>query len=562
VRVLARPKTAENTSFNWWVASNDPALDWGPNRRYSNVEFVRGNLGTPHGDRAKYQMMSGGEIDYDQVESAVDHTGWLPPVSDRAFARNLADGVFARKLLSIGPFDLRPDSSATVTLAIVAATDFHLDPDNFRRYFDPQDPSVFYEHLNFGNLALIAQTAGWVYDTPGIDTDGDGHRGKFRIIDGDTVFYEGDGVPDYRVSPAPPVPRLKYSTAEGKVVLRWNGEFTETSKDPFTALADFEGYRVYMSRTGHLEDYRILAQRDKTDWSRYLWLPGSKRWRLSDPPFILDSLKTMFDSICVANYGFAFHPDSFKIATVDKALLQIVFDERDPAVVDSNYYYFRPYDANQEADDRGLARAVQSGVDVERVIRKPYPDAPPDSVGYREDGSEFYPYYEYEYAIDGLQVAEPIFISVATFDFGYPAIGIGSLESLVNENAIEVWPINAAAIVDSIHPKPGVYPNPYRISDYYNAAAWENPRGLEPDPERARKVTFYNVPDTCTVSIWSLDGDLVRRLEHRADPSSSEATVVVWNLITRNTQAVKTGIYIWSIESRFGTDVGKLIIVK
>ena len=75
-------------------------------------------------------------------------------------------------------------------------------------------------------------------------------------------------------------------------------------------------------------------------------------------------------------------------------------------------------------------------------------------------------------------------------------------------------------------------------------------------------MTFYNVPDTCTVSIWSLDGDLVRKLEHRAHPSSSEATVVVWNLITRNTQAVKTGIYIWSIESRFGTDVGKLVIIK
>ncbi len=37
---------------------------------------------------------------------------------------------------------------------------------------------------------------------------------------------------------------------------------------------------------------------------------------------------------------------------------------------------------------------------------------------------------------------------------------------------------------------------------------------------------------------------------------------VVWNLITRNTQAVKTGIYIWTVESRFGTDVGKLVIIK
>jgi hypothetical protein len=59
-----------------------------------------------------------------------------------------------------------------------------------------------------------------------------------------------------------------------------------------------------------------------------------------------------------------------------------------------------------------------------------------------------------------------------------------------------------------------------------------------------------------------LDGDLVRELHHAAHPSSSDASVVVWNLITRNTQAVKTGIYIWSIESRFGVDVGKLVIIK
>jgi len=38
--------------------------------------------------------------------------------------------------------------------------------------------------------------------------------------------------------------------------------------------------------------------------------------------------------------------------------------------------------------------------------------------------------------------------------------------------------------------------------------------------------------------------------------------VVVWDLITRNTQAVKTGLYIYTIESRYGTDVGKLVVVK
>jgi len=179
------------------------------------------------------------------------------------------------------------------------------------------------------------------------------------------------------------------------------------------------------------------------------------------------------------------------------------------------------------------------------------------------DGTEVeWPFYEYEYVVTGLQVAEPVYLSVTAFDFGNPAADLASLESSPLANAIEVWPIASADTINAERPKPGVYPNPYRLSDDYNAAGWENPRGLEPDPERARKVTFTNVPAKCTISIWSLDGDLVQRLDHDSDPTASDATVAVWNLITRNTQAVKTGIYIYSIESEFGTDIGKLVIIK
>jgi len=193
-----------------------------------------------------------------------------------------------------------------------------------------------------------------------------------------------------------------------------------------------------------------------------------------------------------------------------------------------------------------------------------YPFSKPEdsTLILENDSTVEWPYYEYEYAIDGLQLAEPVFLAVTTFDFGNPAADLSPLESSPLANATEIWPINSATVVAEQRPKPGVYPNPYRLADDYNASRWENPRGLEPDPERARKVTFTNIPDTCAISIWTLDGDLVRRIDHAEPAVSSEATVAVWNLITRNTQAVKTGIYIYTIESRFGTDVGKLVIIK
>jgi hypothetical protein len=195
------------------------------------------------------------------------------------------------------------------------------------------------------------------------------------------------------------------------------------------------------------------------------------------------------------------------------------------------------------------------------VIRKRLPMARPADTVF-ENGIAYPAQYEYEYIVDGLQLAEPVYLAVTAFDFGDPGAGLPPLESSPLGNAEQIWPINSAAVVKSTRPKPGVYPNPYRLAEDYNAEGWEDPARLGTDPERARKVTFTNVPDTCVVSIWSLDGDLVRRLDHAQHPGNSQASVVVWDLITRNTQAIKTGIYIYTIESRFGTDIGKLVIIK
>jgi len=561
---MLSPRIADGSwSFNWWTDTNPVAsgLDWGPVNAGSKVEFQRANLGWPETDRGKYELMTNGENDYPPIETAISHeaSGWLPPPAN---ALDIVDGASLWGLLSFGPYDLDLGDTVSFTLAIVGGENVHPYPAHFSSTFDPYRPDIYMQGLDFSDLIQNAQWAGWMYDTPGVDTDGDGYRGKYYVVDLDTIYYAGDGVPDYTGPPPPPSPSLMADFREGTIYLRWNGRNSETTLDPFLNRRDFEGYRVYMSRTGRNDDWLLLAQRDLVNYARYTWNPARDRWLLRDPPVSRDSLKALYDSSSFATYGYPFEPDSFKVARIDRAFLDIDFDPDRPDRVDSLYLYFAPFDVNATADDASLAAAADAGVGVFGKVRKVYPGADTGDVAIRPDGTEFAPYYEYEYAITDLQVAEPVFLAVTAFDHGDPISGLQPLESAQDANKLDLWPINSAAVVESQRPKPGVYPNPYRISDYYNAAGWENPRGLEPDPERARKVTFTNVPDTCTVSIWSIDGDLVRRLEHRADPSSSEATVVVWNLITRNTQAVKTGIYIYSIESRFGTDMGKLVIVK
>ena len=583
VRVVQAPGDLR-FSFNWWVSNSNASQDWGPNKHDSPVlEHFIGNLGTPTGDLAKYTIMANGEFDFPQWESAIDHSaqGWLPPVSNPALAIDLANGFDTRYLLSFGPFTVAPDSVLPLTIALLAGADFHTDPRNFSQFFDPFDPQPWLDNLNMDDFARNALWAGWVYDTPGFDTDGNGYKGDFRIIDGDTAYYTGDGVPDYQGPPPPPPPsEIRHFTRAGKIVIRWNGRESEIHKDPFSFIEDFEGYRVYMSRTLQLADFALLTQRDNINYVRRLYKRAANRWIVTDPPFTLDSLQALYqDLVDTASYlnswpGWdprpdssnpLFHPDSFKVADVDRALAEVVLDPIDPSKLDTNYYYFTRHSSNDKVDDTLTAYQVDVlGHELTGVIRKPYPLADSrDSILVLADNTEVeWPFYEYEYAIDGLQLAEPVFLAVTSFDFGNPAADLSPLESSPLASAIEIWPLNSAAVVDATRPSPGVYPNPYRLADDYNAAAWENPRGLEPDPERARKVTFTNIPHKCTITIWTLDGDMVRRLDHDVDPGNSDATVAVWDLITRNTQAAKTGIYIYTIESSHGTDVGKLVIIK
>jgi len=54
----------------------------------------------------------------------------------------------------------------------------------------------------------------------------------------------------------------------------------------------------------------------------------------------------------------------------------------------------------------------------------------------------------------------------------------------------------------------------------------------------------------------------VRELIHDKPPSDPTASHEQWNLITRNTQAVVTGLYYFVVESEGRTQIGKFAIIK
>ena len=175
-----------------------------------------------------------------------------------------------------------------------------------------------------------------------------------------------------------------------------------------------------------------------------------------------------------------------------------------------------------------------------------------------EDG--YLKYFEYEYVLRDLLPSRLYFVSVTAFDYGSPGHGLKALETNPTINAVGAYPQNAVALVEEEIPEVVVYPNPYRIDGQYRAYGFEGLGSDRPD-DRVRAIHFTNLPHKCTIKIYSIDGDLIREINH--DCASEDPTCMheQWDLITRNTQAVVSGIYYYVVESEFGNQIGKLVII-
>ncbi len=531
---LRIPEDALQVNFNWWVLSYTQPYDWGPRYKGQTKSvrvFPSGNLGAPRGDRAKYYLMSYPEIDYPSWETALDHTseGWLPPPD---FATNIADGHSVQYVLSFGDFDLAPGQARHFTLAMIVGEDFHIDPSNHAERFDPYAPQSFVANTSFDDLHFNLRWARSIFDNPGIDTNFDGDSGSFYFeidpVSGDStqVFCSGDGIPDFRGATPPPPPEVRVIAEQGKLTVRWNGRDAENFFDTFSRLRDFEGYRVYIARSPTEGDISVLASYDRRNYNRFTYNHAKRRFENVELPFTLDSLRSL--------YGPTFDPHGYP--------------PHAPLHVGNDAYYFTPVDFNYY----DLSDPTQ--------IHRVYPEAENDTSDVDDEGRMRF--YEYQYIIENLQPTIPYWVSVTAFDYGYPAKRLEPLESSPYVNQVKVYAQNQgdAVLDESGKLNVYVYPNPYRLDGDYAGRGLEN-RFDDLSTDRSRTINFANLPHRCTISIYSLDGDLIKRFEHDEPEGSGTASVARFDLITRNTQALVSGLYYWVVESSAGTQVGKLMVI-
>jgi hypothetical protein len=91
-----------------------------------------------------------------------------------------------------------------------------------------------------------------------------------------------------------------------------------------------------------------------------------------------------------------------------------------------------------------------------------------------------------------------------------------------------------------------VVPNPYVIGSGFS------------QPQEGDKIEFVNIPNPCTIRIYTVRGELVKTIR----AGDGVGAIVSWNLVTDYGQYVKSGIYVYHLESPLGNKIGKLAIVR
>jgi hypothetical protein len=96
-----------------------------------------------------------------------------------------------------------------------------------------------------------------------------------------------------------------------------------------------------------------------------------------------------------------------------------------------------------------------------------------------------------------------------------------------------------------------VVPNPYLVSSLYE------PEFGELRYEPLRQIQFIHLPSRCTITIFTVAGDLVKTITH--DSQNGQET---WDLRAEGGRELVTGIYLYLVKSDSGEFLSKFAIIK
>jgi hypothetical protein len=177
--------------------------------------------------------------------------------------------------------------------------------------------------------------------------------------------------------------------------------------------------------------------------------------------------------------------------------------------------------------------------------------------------------YRYRYRMTGLKDGFSYYGAVTSYDMG--DIQVSSLESGIGQNKFQAVPAPAPG---ELRRGVTVFPNPYRVE-----AAWDHGTLV-----RDHFLWFANLPRLAELKIFTLSGDLLYetrfdgssyhgqsarglydpKQDIDTEPPSLSGGTFAWNLITRQGQAIASGLYLFTVEDLESgrTERGKFLVIK
>ena len=177
----------------------------------------------------------------------------------------------------------------------------------------------------------------------------------------------------------------------------------------------------------------------------------------------------------------------------------------------------------------------------------------------------------YFYRIENPPKGVEFYVAVTAWDRGMPEKDLQPLESGrdfdANMKAFFPGP-SAKEKMDNII----VVPNPYIGQSIFDGRREKDEKG-----DRSRRIWFANIPERCTIKIFTLAGDLVDTIHHngnyeediisvsKAGYSATAANgIASWDMLSRYDQIIAPGIYLFSVKNLNTNEikVGKFVIIK
>lgn len=91
-----------------------------------------------------------------------------------------------------------------------------------------------------------------------------------------------------------------------------------------------------------------------------------------------------------------------------------------------------------------------------------------------------------------------------------------------------------------------VVPNPFVIGKGFS------------QPGSGDKLQFVNIPNPCTIRIYTIRGDLVKTI----DVTTGMGAIASWDQVTDFGQFIESGMYIYHLDSPLGKKIGKFAVVR